>query len=88
MKAMNRCISGKRAFQSYENAVEALIAARTKFNYRDGNGPISVYLCEDCGFYHLTSQGPMNESLKKCLADGSIDRQKQAEHWEQRLKRK
>jgi len=88
MKAMNRCISGKSAFQSYENAVEALIAARTKFNYRDGNGPISVYLCEDCGFYHLTSQGPMNESLKKCLADGSIDRQKQAEHWEQRLKRK
>ena len=88
MKAMNRCISGKRAFQSYENAVEALIAARTKFNYRDGNGPISVYLCEDCGFYHLTSQGPMNESLKKCLADGSIDRQKQAEHWEHRLKRK
>jgi len=88
MKAMNRCISGKRAFQSYENAVEALIAARTKFNYRDGNGPISVYLCDDCGFYHLTSLGPMNESLKKCLADGSIDRQKQAEHWEQRLKRK
>jgi len=85
---MNKCISGKRAFQSYESAVEALIAARTKFNYRDGNGPITVYRCDECGLYHLTSQGPMNESLKKRLNDGSIDRQKQAEHWEQRLKRK
>ena len=85
---MNRCISGKRAFQSYENAVEALIAARTKFNYRDGNGPIAVYRCDECGLYHLTSQGPMNESLKRSLNDGSIDRQKQAEHWEQRLKKK
>jgi hypothetical protein len=73
---------------TYENAVEALISARTKFDYRDGNGPVSVYRCDDCGFYHLTSQGPMNEELRKNLNDGSIDRQRRAEDWEQRLKRK
>jgi hypothetical protein len=85
---MNRCISGKRTYGTYENAVEALITARTKFDYREGNGPVSVYRCDDCGFYHLSSKGPVNEDLKKSLNDGSIDRLKQAEQWEQRLKRK
>lgn len=85
---MNRCSAGKRGYQSYEKAVEALLAARTKFNYREGSGPVSVYHCDECGMYHLTSQGPINEQLKKSLSDGSIDRQKQADYWEQRFKKK
>jgi hypothetical protein len=85
---MNKCISGKRIFQTQDDAIAALLAARTKFDYRDGQGPVSVYRCDDCGLYHLTSKGPMNEALKKSLGDGSIDRQKKADHWEDRLKRK
>jgi len=85
---MNRCSSGKRVFQTQEDAVEALLAARTRFDYRDGHGPVSVYRCDDCGFYHRTSKGPMTETLKKGLSDGSIDSQKKADNWEERLKRK
>ena len=85
---MNKCISGKRVFQTHDDAVDALLAARTKFDYRQGHGPVSVYHCDDCGFFHLTSKGPMNETLKKSLNDGSIDRKKEADDWEERLKRK
>ena len=48
-----------------------------RFDYRQGHGPISVYQCDECGFFHLTSKGPMNETLKKSLSDGSIDSQKE-----------
>lgn len=85
---MNRCNSGKRGFQTYENAVEALLAARTRFECRDGQGPISVYKCDECGAYHLTSKGVINEELRKKLDDGSIARQRRAENWEERLKGK
>ncbi|HMG89899.1 MAG TPA: hypothetical protein VK589_07560 [Chryseolinea sp.] len=85
---MNKCNSGKRIFQTQEDAVEALVAARTRFDYREGNGPVSVYRCDECGFFHLTSKGQMNETLKKSLSDGSINRKKQADDWEERLKRK
>jgi len=85
---MNKCVSGKRVFQTHEDAVVALLAARTKFDYRQGHGPVAVYRCDDCGFFHLTSKGPMNETLKKSISDGSIDRKKEADDWEERLKRK
>jgi len=85
---MNKCNSGKRIFQTQEDAVAALLAARTKFDYREGNGPVSVYRCDECGFFHLTSKGPMNDTLKKSLSDGSIDRKREADDWEGRLKRK
>jgi hypothetical protein len=85
---MSRCNSGKRVFQTHEDAVAALLGARTKFDYRQGHGPVSVYHCDECGFYHLTSKGPMDETLKKGLSDGSIDRKKEADDWEARLKRK
>ncbi|HEX6890113.1 MAG TPA: hypothetical protein VF141_05460 [Chryseolinea sp.] len=85
---MNKCISGKRVFHTHEDAVVALLGARTKFDYRQGHGPVSVYRCDECGFFHLTSKGPMNETLKKSLADGSIDRKKEADDWEERLKKK
>jgi hypothetical protein len=85
---MNRCKSGKRVFASHEEAIEALLAARTKFEYREGNGPVSVYRCDECGFYHLTSKGQMNDTLRQSLSNGSIDRQKEADKWEERLRKK
>ena len=71
-----------------EIAEDALIEARTNFEYASGSGPVSVYQCEDCGYYHLTSKGPVNEKLAKFLAEGKIDRQKEANRWLRKIKKR
>ena len=82
------CPSHKKVYQSREQAEDALIESRTKFDYTSDSGPITVYQCEDCGFYHLTSKGKMNERLAKHLAEGKIDLQKEANRWLDRLRHK
>jgi len=83
---MKPCVSNKKIYQSREVAEDALIEARTKFNYAPGSGPIAVYQCEDCGFFHLTSKGKMNERLAKHISEGKIDLQKEANRWLDKLK--
>ncbi len=85
---MNRCITGKRGYASPELAEEVLIEAWTRYEYKEGQGPIAVYQCDDCGHYHLTSRGPMNERLAASLADGRVRKQKEARRWEDKLKRR
>jgi hypothetical protein len=85
---MDRCISGKRIYSSKEVAEDVLVEAWTRFDYSAGNGPVAVYQCEDCGYFHLTSKGPMNERLSRALTDGKIRRQKEADKWLDRLKRR
>jgi len=75
-------------YQSHELAVDALIHARTRFEYAHNTGPVAVYKCEDCGCYHLTSQGKMNETLEKYLAEGKIQLQKEGNRWLDKLKRR
>lgn len=84
---MNRCPSGKRTYDTEPLAEEALIQAYIQFDYRAGTGPVAVYRCEDCGRYHLTSTGTMNARLSGLLADGTIQKQKQARQWEQKWKK-
>jgi hypothetical protein len=85
---MGGCISGKRVYPTQLVAEDVLIEAWTKFEYTANNGPVAVYQCEDCGQFHLTSRGPMNERLAKALADGKIQRLKEADRWLNKLKRK
>lgn len=85
---MSKCVTHKKIYQSHELAVEALIGARTRFDYAHNSGPIAVYRCDDCGYYHLTSQGKMNERLEKYLTEGKIQLQKEANHWVDKLKKK
>jgi hypothetical protein len=75
-------------YQSREQAEDALLEARAKFDHAPGRGPIAVYLCEDCGFYHLTSKGKVNERLAKDLEQGKIDLQKEANRWLDKLRHK
>ncbi len=77
----------KRSYATEEIAVEALIGAHTHFNFNNGAGPISVYQCDDCGQYHLTSREPMNEKLASLLKEGKINQQKEADHWERKWRR-
>lgn len=85
---MDRCATGKRVYASQEMAEEVLIEAWTRYEYKGNQGPIAVYRCDDCGQYHLTSRGPMNERLAAALADGRISKQKEARRWEDKFKRR
>jgi len=83
---MTACSSGKRCYSTYQLAEDALIDAHIYYEYGKGNGPLAVYHCEECGAYHFTSRGPMNEKLARQLADGTIKKLKEAGHWQRKFK--
>jgi len=67
-------------------AEDALIDAHSRHQYA-GTGPIAVYQCEDCGYYHFTSRGEMNKKLAEQIASGKIKRQQEANQWMNKLKK-
>lgn len=85
---MKPCVTAKKMYPSQEIAEDALIEARTQFEYKANQGPVGVYLCDDCNYYHLTSQGKMNERLAAQLKDGKINLQKEANQWLNKIKRR
>jgi hypothetical protein len=85
---MKSCITGKKAFITYELAEEALLEAHRRYQYGRTSGPVAVYHCEDCGNYHLTSQGVMNEKLARYLTEGKGKRDQEAYHWTEKMKKK
>lgn len=85
---MVKCVSNKKVYPSKELAEDALIEAHTQFEYGRGSGPIATYLCEDCGYYHLTSKGVVNQKLGQLMKDGEVQRLKEANHWLNKLKKR
>ena len=85
---MIKCISHKKCYSSQEIAEDALIEARTSFEYAKGNGPIAVYRCDDCGYFHLTSRGEINQRLADSMKTGKIQLQKEANKWLDKMKKK
>ena len=75
-------------YASRELAEDALIEARIRFNYPHGGGPVAVYKCDDCGYYHLTSQGVMNERLSTFIEEGKLKLHKEAGYWTDKLKKR
>jgi hypothetical protein len=72
----------KRSYENENLAVDALIEARIRF---DNNSAVAVYCCDDCGLWHLTSQGSVNIKLKAALDNGSIKKNKEAYYWQKKL---
>jgi hypothetical protein len=85
---MSRCVSGKIQYATERLAEDALIEVHVKFSYAGDGGPVAVYRCEDCGFFHLTSRGKMNERLGQLIKEKKIQLLKEADHWESKLKGK
>lgn len=85
---MIKCSSHKKVYPTQEMAEDALIDARIHFDYAAHGGPIAVYKCEDCGNYHLTSKGTVNQKLATLIANGHLKRQKEANQWLDKLKKK
>jgi len=85
---MQTCPTHKRCHATYDLAEEALIGAHVAYNYGRGSQPVGVYQCDQCGQYHLTSQGEVNPRLQKMLNEGEIQKEKEASWWEGKFKRK
>jgi hypothetical protein len=83
---METCPSHKKIYLTKEIAEEALIEARTRYEYAHGQGPISVYKCDDCGYFHLTSKGIMNARLEQLQREGTLKLKKESDEWERRIK--
>jgi hypothetical protein len=83
---MKKCSTGKRLYVSEQLAENSLIEAHIHFEYKAGEGPKTVYKCDECGYYHLTSQGAMNARLSQLLTDGTIQKQKEAGRWNEKFK--
>jgi hypothetical protein len=83
---MNHCPSGKRLFTTLTQAEDALLETHIVYEYKSGQGPVAVYKCEDCGYYHFTSRGPMNERLQQALQSGQLQVWQRAQKWNQKLK--
>lgn len=83
---MLQCSTGKRVYLTASGAEDALIDAHSRHQY-SGTGPVAVYRCEDCGCYHFTSKGKMNERLAQLIASGKIKRQQEANQWVDKLKK-
>jgi hypothetical protein len=47
-----------------------------------------VYRCDDCGLYHLTSKGPMNDRLAQYLSSSKLKLNKEANRWLDKFKNK
>lgn len=80
-----QCPSNKKIFLSLQLAEEALLDSHQRNHYK-GSGPINVYLCQDCGYYHFTSKGEINLTLKQQLQNGAIEKGREALWWESKLK--
>ena len=80
------CVTGKVMYESAHDAEEALLGAWIRNNYREGSGPRAIYQCHDCGRFHFTSQGEMNDFLREKIESGYVATQKRAREWEDRLR--
>jgi hypothetical protein len=85
---MAGCVTGKKMYASQEIAEDVLIDAWSRYTYAAGNGPVSVYKCDDCGEYHITSSGEMNPKLAQYLKEGKIQLQREANHWMHKIKKR
>ncbi|MGK7391157.1 MAG: hypothetical protein ACNS60_12450 [Candidatus Cyclobacteriaceae bacterium M2_1C_046] len=81
-----KCPTKKICFISKEVAEEELLANRAKYNYSSGTGPINVYKCDVCEYYHFTSKGEMNSRLLSKDSKKKIDRESEANYWLNKLK--
>ncbi|MBX2900779.1 MAG: hypothetical protein KF775_14085 [Cyclobacteriaceae bacterium] len=84
---MPLCSSGKRIYTTEASAVDALLEAHIEFTFRKGTGPVTIYKCEACGNYHLTSKGTMHTTLAEALQNGKLTALRRGREWEQKVKK-
>ena len=81
-----KCSSGKKCFEDEFLATEALIQNHVINDHTFGAGPINVYECDMCGYWHFTSKGVRHEVLDDPDLRDRIKREREGHFWERRLK--
>lgn len=69
-------------------AEDALLEIWIRNHYKAGQGPVNVYVCDDCGNFHFTSKGEMSARLKEALDNGQLEKNRRAFDLENKLKRR
>ena len=77
------CNTGKIGYYTEAEVQEALIRSHIKF----ARAASSYYQCNDCGEYHLTSQGGLHALLNDEKVQERIKREQQSQDWEGKFKR-
>lgn len=83
---LSSCTSGKRSFGALQLAEEALIQHHVRNDYKDGEGPVNVYQCDDCNEWHFTSKGSKHELFWDSEIQKRIKSERRAFQWEQKLR--
>ena len=81
-----RCSTGKRCFAGESVALEALIQNHIINDYLPNEGPVNVYECHQCGYWHFTSKGLKNAIFKDADTLKRIQQERRANYWERKLK--
>ena len=76
------CSTGKNGYYTEEEVQEALIRSHIKFP-KPAN---SYYQCNECGEYHLTSQGTRHPLINDPKVKERINREQRTQDWEGRFK--
>jgi hypothetical protein len=82
------CPSGKRVYLHEALAIDALIEANVQLPVGQNRGPVTIYRCDLCGCYHLTSQGQIHPQLETLISEGTLAKMKRAAEWEKKLKKR
>lgn len=82
------CPSGKRLYLHEALAIDALVEANVQLPVGPNRGPVTIYQCDLCGYYHLTSQGQIHPQLEKLINEGTFAKMKRAAEWEKKLKKR
>lgn len=77
------CSTGKNSYYTEEEVQEALIRSHIKFIKAANN----YYRCNDCGEFHLTSQGALHSLINEPKVQNRIKRERRSQEWEGRFRR-
>ena len=79
-------VTKKISYLNKDLAEDALINNHERRHHNPGAGPVNVYQCEHCGDWHFTSKGELNSKLKEAIDSKRIDRSREANYWEGKLR--
>ena len=79
---MSVCTSRKIIYYSEQEAKEALIRLHVKYQ---NSSTRTFYTCDQYGYFHLTSSGEIDNTLKEAQQAGRIDKFSEADYWMRKL---
>jgi hypothetical protein len=76
------CPSRKIIYYSEKEAKEFLIMLHVKYQ---NSSTRTFYTCDQCGYFHLTFLGEIDDTLKQAEQVGRIDQLREADYWIRKL---